>query len=449
MLINFFNYFFTQRYSFYFITKKINRMIELKAKRDVVICLLCTISAFSGAQTVVVDGEIRPRMEYRDGFSKPLLETNDPGVFAVQRTRLNLAFTTGDLSTYISFQDSRTFGQTPNASGDATTGIYEAWAEMLIAPGGSFKMGRQTLKYDDNRLFSAPAWSNTGTSHDVALFKYNINDFQGHIGLAYNNNAAISSETYYSPVSKYRYMGFVWLSKNIIKGLTLSAVGVDEGVQDTTVAGLKKYKKITMNHAYTFGGNLKYQNEASPLSALATAYFQAGKSSIGSKMGGNLLALKVDYKISGIFSAHVGADFLSGDNNSTDGIQTNFKKLYGADHTFNGTMDYWDAPLAQGLRDYYGGLSANVTNKLSLETAYHLFNTDKQLKNEGAQVGRNIGSEIDFIVNYKLNEWTTIQGGWSSYFTTANTLLAKNISSANRTPQWAYIMFTIKPTFFK
>ena len=99
---------------------------------------------------------------------------------------MGLTYSTGVMNTQMTFQDARTFGQTPNSSEVATSGVFEAWAEMLVIPGGTFKIGRQVLKYDDNRLFSGSAWSNTGSSHDVALFKYCVNDFQGHLGFAYN-----------------------------------------------------------------------------------------------------------------------------------------------------------------------------------------------------------------------------------------------------------------------
>jgi Alginate export len=421
----------------------------MKVYKIVLLGVMVFSPVASKAQTVIIDGEIRPRVEYRDGFVKPLLETNDPGVFAIQRTRLNLVYTTGVLNTQITFQDSRTFGQTASSSDVATTGLYEAWAEMLVMPGGSVKVGRQVLKYDDNRLFSAASWSNTGTSHDVALFKYCVNDFQGHLGFAYNNNTAISSETFYNPVTKYRYMGFAWLTKDLFKGLNLSAIAVDEGVQ--TAAVITDYgKKISMNHTYTYGGNLKFLDSSIPLSALATTYFQAGKSSTGSRMAGAMAALKVDYTISTAFSANVGVDYFSGDNNSADKKQYNFKKLYGTDHNFNGIIDYWDTPLTQGLLDYYGGATAKISKKLSVEGAYHLFETDKQLQKAGVAVGKDLGSELDLILNYKMNPQTVLQAGWSSYFITDNTLLAKNIAAdvKTRTPQWAYIMLTIKPTFF-
>lgn len=409
------------------------------------------------AQTIVIDGEIRPRTEFRDGYVKPLLQTNDPGVFTTQRTRLGMTFTSGLLTTQITLQDARTFGQAANASDVASTGIYEAWAEMLLVPGGSFKIGRQALNYDDKRLFSSPVWSNTGTAHDVGLFKYNINDFQAHLGFAYNNNSAISSESYYTAMTKYRYLNCLWLSKDIIDGLNVSVIGIDEGVQDTT--GTKNnttnYLKTRMYHSYTFGGNLKFQSDSCPVSALATAYFQAGKNATGQTLNGKLLALKVDYKFFDFLSANIGTDYLSGDANGiTNGTQSNFKKLYGADHNFNGVMDYWDTPLSQGLLDYYSGVTGKIGKKLTLEGAYHVFNGEYSGKNKkGIAFGKDLGSEFDLIATYKLNTWTTVQGGYCRYFSNYNTIAAKDIvTSATvtpeiRTPQWAYVMFTIKPKF--
>ena len=420
-----------------------------------VLCVLAVMPHFLKAQTVVIDGEIRPRIEVRDGFSKPLPDTYDPGVSAIQRTRIGMTFTSGLLNTQITMQDSRTFGQNPNASSDATTGIFEAWAEMVVIPGGSVKVGRQTLTYDDKRLFSASAWSNTGNSHDMALFKYCVNDFQGHIGIAYNNNAIISTETYYTPKSNYRYMGFVWLSKEIFNGLNLSLIGVDEGVQDTL--GTKNganYLKTNMYHAYTYGGNLKYADPASPFSALATAYFQGGKNILGSKLNGNQLAINIEYKFPAIFSANIGSNYISGDNKTTDGIQSNFKKLYGTDHSFNGSMEYWKVPLNQGLLDYYAGVSGKINKDLSLEGTFHFFDSEYSgVNKKKIAFGKDLGTELDVVVNYKLNTWTSVQAGWSTYFTNNNTLISKDIMNsatvvpATRTPQWAYVMFTIKPVF--
>jgi len=418
------------------------------------LCMLGLIPATIIAQTVVIDGEIRPRVEYRDGITKPLMETNDPGVSAIQRTRMGMTFSSGLLKTQLTIQDSRTYGQNPTSSGDATTGIFEAWAEMVLMPGGTLKVGRQILTYDDKRLFSACDWSNTGASHDMALFKYSVNDFQGHLGVAYNNNSMISSETYYLPKSNYRYMGFVWLTKDIVNGLNLSLIGVDEGVQDTT--GTKNgvnYLKTTMFHSYTYGGNLKFSDSNSPLTALATAYYQGGKNSLGSKMNGKQLAITVDYKLSDIISVNIGTNYISGDHNASDGFQSNFKKLYGTDHSFNGYMEYWKVPLTQGLLDYYAGITGKIGKDLSVSGTYHLFNSEYSGKNKkGISFSKDLGSEFDLTINYKLNAWSTVQGGWSTYFINSNVLIAKDMMNSAtapiiQTPQWAYVMFTIRPSF--
>jgi hypothetical protein len=421
-----------------------------------VVLVLCFTSTVARSQTVVIDGEIRPRTEYQNGFKTPISTANDPGIFTSQRTRLGLTFTSGLLTTQITLQDSRVFGQYATTSSEATTGIYEAWANMLLVPGGSLTVGRQPIKYDDSRLFSAPAWSITGTTHDLMLFKYSINDFQAHLGLAYNNKSETSVETFYVPGSKYRSMGYLWLSTPTYKGFTLSGIVVDEGLQDTLgLGGTAKYKKISTNQAITYGGNLKYENAAFPLSGLATAYFQSGKNFSGKTMKGKFLALKLNYNVASFLSASLGTDYLSGDKNgSTDGIQSNFKKLYGSDHTFNGYIDYWDAPLAQGLLDYYGSVTGKIGKNLTLEGGYHVFNSEYSGKN-AKKIGfdRDLGSEFDFLVTYKLNSWTTVQGGYCRYFSNNNTLIAKDLVTVANTyptvnaPQWAYVMFTIKPTF--
>jgi hypothetical protein len=422
------------------------------------VLLLAAIAAHQPAvaQTVVIDGEIRPRTEYQDGFVQPISTANEPGIFTSQRTRLGLTFTSGLLTTQVTLQDSRVFGSVGNSATTATTGLFEAWANMLLFPGGSLTIGRQAIKYDDNRLFSASAWSNTGTTHDLMLFKYNINDFQAHVGLGYNNNSEISTEAYYSPTDKYRTLGYVWLSTPTVKSFTLTGLFVAEGLQDTVgLGGTAKYKKIDFNQALTFGGNLKYENADFPVSGLATAYFQTGQNEAKKKLNGKLLAVKINYTPIKEITATVGTDFISGDQNgTTDGVQSNFKKLYGANHSFNGYMEYWKTPLTQGLLDYYGTVTGKICKDLTLEGTYHVFNSEYAGKNSTkVAFDKDLGSEFDFVATYKLNSWATVQGGYSRYFTTNNTLIAKNIITSSvtnpaiSTPQWAYVMFTIKPKF--
>lgn len=420
--------------------------------------MLSTLSQIGIAQNVVIDGEIRPRIEMQDGYKSPVLKANDPGYFTSQRTRLGLTFTSGLLTTQITLQDSRVFGQYASSDATASTNIFEAWADMVLLPGASLKIGRQQLKYDDNRLFSAPAWSLNGTTHDLALFKFSVNDYQAHIGLAYNNKSEVSTETFFTPGAKYRSMGYLWASTPGIAGFTLSGIVVDEGLQDTLgLGGVANYKKAKMLQTVTYGGNLKYESTDFPLSGLATVYFQGGKNVAGKEMKGSMAALKLNYKATDYLSISAGTDYFSGDKNgTTDGVVSNFKKLYGADHNFNGYMDYWNTPLTTGLLEYYGFITGKINKDLSVEGSYHAFSTEYAgVNKKKIAYDKNIGSEFDLLVNYKLNTWVTVQGGYCKYFKNNNTLIAKDLVTTTNTypeiraPQWAYVMFTIKPTFLK
>lgn len=398
------------------------------------------------AQTVVLDAEIRPRTEFRDGYKTLSPSSQDPGVFTIQRTRFGMGYTSGVLSTQITLQDSRTFGQQASASSEATTGLYEAWAGIVLMPGGTLKVGRQALNYDDSRLFSASGWSNTGTAHDMMLFSYQLNEWKMDVGYALNNNSEISSETLYTNTVKYRNLLLVWLTKKFASGFNPSFIFVDEGVQDTIGVGTS-YKQWNNHHAYTYGGNLLYTTPNSKLNVRLAGYFQSGKNAKGKALNGKMAAFKTEYAPTKTTAIHVGMDWFSGDGSSTDNKQRNFKKLYGSDHTFNGYMDYWNTPLEQGLLDYYWGLKKTLGLYLSIESGFHLFRTEKALSSGK----KDLGSEVDVLMNYKMNPQIALQAGWCCYFKTDNTLIAKRIPSGTATnfPQWAYVMLTIKPTLYK
>ena len=70
----------------------------------VLIVLLCPAIS-TKAQNVLIDGELRPRTEFQDGFKTPVLKSNAPGFFTSERTRLGLTFSTGLLTAQITLQD--------------------------------------------------------------------------------------------------------------------------------------------------------------------------------------------------------------------------------------------------------------------------------------------------------------------------------------------------------
>ena len=415
------------------------------------------------AQTSV-DGEYRPRFEFREGFRKTLADTLKPSFLTVQRTRMSAGYKSGTLTTQFTLQDARIFGASDLKSNTSKVEIFEAWAELLLTPGVSVQVGRQKLKYDDQRIFGESNWSNTGQAHDVALLKYNTKNFQAHLGYAYNNSKDTLFEMNYPVAKMYKSMGFLWLSKDYGHGLSATAIGINEGLQTTD-----NYKKT--NYRNTIGANVVLQNDLSRLGFRVAGYYQFGKSNAydTAKLVKNttyadlsafLLTFKVTYKITEPIVLQAGIDHFSGTGSATANNKSyTFNRLYGTNHSFGGNMEYFVSLPKAGLTDYYAGVSCKTTDKLSLDFNLHLFNLDKDMSyNTKAKNGTitktivdsNIGSEADLVANYKLSKETTIQGGYSIYLNSGSTKNYFKMGNVDtHFPQWAYLMLTIKPQLYK
>lgn len=414
--------------------------------------LICLLSGFFSAKgQTSIDAEFRPRTEFRQGFNQPLPDGVKPGFFTTQRTRAGFAYKSGVVSTKVTFQDVRIFGETdtkqPATASTGSVGVYEAWAEMLLYSGTSLKIGRQGVQFEDGRLFSLSPWSTTGNAHDLALLHYAASGFDVQLGYAFSNPKVYNADTSYYSVSKmYKEMEFLHITKGLGKGLDLSLLGVDE-------AFMKSKADHSLYHRYTTGGTLQLKNEKNPLGFLATGYYQFGKSAPTVDLDAWLLAIKGTYAFTKKISGLLGADYYSGSGTSLAATKTNtFNKLpYGVNHSFNGYMEYWATLPKGGLFNYFGGATVRLSNRLSSDISYYGFKLAKGMKSGAVEVDKNIGSELDLVLNYKFSGDAAVQFGWCTYFETDGTKMLKYKSTTvdTRFPQYAYVMFTIKPQLYK
>lgn len=417
----------------------------------VALTLLLLITMGRSYAQVTIDAEFRPRSEFRGGFNQPLADTLKSSFVTQQRTRLNFNYNGGILNARITLQDARVFGETDTKQpATATTGgiaVYEAWTELLLFSGTSFKIGRQGVQFEDGRLFSLSPWSNTGNSHDLLQFAYTKGGFSGQLGYAYNNQKALNADSAYYTVSKmYKQLAFLHATQNIIPGLDISLLGIDEGFQ-TSKTNLDLY------HRYTAGGTMNFKKDNVPFTAFLTAYYQTGKSTATVDLSACLLALKATYSITDKIGALVGLDYYSGSDASIEATKTTtFNKLpYGVNHSFNGYMEYWGTLPKGGLINYFDGVNTKINNRLSTDITWYGFLLDKPMTVSSAEVKGSIGSELDVVFNYKLSAATAIQFAWCGYFANDNTNLLKykKAEVSTKFPQFAYLMFTIKPQLYK
>lgn len=199
--------------------------------------------------------------------------------------------------------------------------------------------------------------------------------------------------------------------------------------------------------------------------ALQGAYYgQTGKDREGNDMDAFHYTLVATYQKKN-YSFTVGYDVLSGNDGSSatnnykgsTGYNNRFDPLYGTPHKHWGYMDYFYAGTnspAGGLNNGY--LKAKYTsNLLTFGLDYHSFALNKATtKGDGTLIGTELGNEIDFLLNYNMNRFTTVELGYSIMMASDNMAFAKGQATTDitaktfdKTGTWLYVMINIRPDF--
>ena len=137
------------------------------------------------AQIFTLNADIRPRFEYRHGYGNLFPDEADPAAFMIQRSRLNLNYSTKKLEFVVSAQDVSTWGDTQQlavGNGNNSFSFFQAWAALKLSSFWTVKLGRQTISYDDQRIFGEVDWTMQGRFHDALLLKYKKNSFSDGFG---------------------------------------------------------------------------------------------------------------------------------------------------------------------------------------------------------------------------------------------------------------------------
>ncbi|MDD4141288.1 MAG: alginate export family protein [Bacteroidales bacterium] len=413
------------------------------------------MSAYSlTAQDLYIDAEFRPRAEFREGMRSPLTTDQTPSFVLLNRTRLKLGFESKWINAKITLQDSRVWGQDNINAENIGLNLYEGWVELHVVQDLNFTIGRQILAYDYNRLFSASSWTNTGKSHDLALLKYTNHDwgFRADLGFAYNNPKDVYSEQLFNDEQNYyQTLSFLRFEETFASKFKASAIFVGEGFQNIQTD--ENGENYIDGHfgRYTTGANFEMKDKEIPVDFTLTGYYQFGKNLSQKELNAYFFAATVTAKLAKPLSLYVGTDVYSGSDNDSKQDNT-WDKLYGSNHSFNGSMEYWRSLPNEGLVDIYGGLKCHfLEKKLTADLGYHFMMTEKEIRraNLAEAKGHNLGSELDLKLQYSVVKNVMIEGGWSTYFNSANTKLLKGLADTDtRFQQWAYVSLIINPQLF-
>ena len=377
---------------------------------------------------------------------------DDFAAFLLGRTRVGVSYAGQGISSRLTAQHSGTWG---GQSG--TLGVYEAWVQLDTKSGLFFRVGRQNLSYDDQRIFGSDDFSMTGMSHDVLKAGFERKGHKFHVFTAFNQNGenASGGGTYFSGgYQPYKAMESAWYHydfKRIPLGasllfLNLGMQGGDKG-EDNARTWQQQLAGTYLSlkpKGWTFEGAF---------------YYQMGRSEYGIPIDAWMASSKVTMT-SGLKAVFYGGyDYLSGDEHFAtppegmigviqhDKIR-GFSSVYGSHHKFYGAMDFFYIAtyyrgFTPGLQNLYAGGIWTPSEAFSIDASYHFLATATQLQN----AGKPLGHELELSASCKLRKETKISVGYSYMRGTETMKILKRSSDAGQL-QWAWIMLTVSPEAF-
>ena len=163
--------------------------------------------------------------------------------------------------------------------------------------------------------------------------------------------------------------------------------------------------------------------------------------------------LEVGYQLPDVWAKpwlRTGVNFATGDSNPGDDNRNTFFNILPTNHGYYG---YADALAFSNLIDLMVQLKLSPLPKLGVELAFHQFwlymNRDARYFGSGAFGKRslgysrtpsngsnNVGQEIDFVLNYKVNEHLGLMAGVAHLF--GGGVLSRNPGLSDEDVNWAF-----------
>ena len=367
--------------------------------------------------------ELRNRVEFRDGYKTPLLENQVPNFAVFQRTRPLFTYKSEKLKIHLAPQDIRTWGDDINISktgvGDNPSfALYEAYAEYKFDTINYLKIGRQELKYDNQRLLSIRNWGNTGLTYDAITFKTNLKNYNIHFGLSWNSIEAYKNNYYYS--TRIKSQNYIWINKKF-KKLQLSAIQLFTGRTNTDTSNNIYFKQTS---------GIFFNYKANNFIIEGDGYYQYGKNNSNQRVDAYLIGLDLKY-YNNYLDICLGGTYISGDKDINDRIDKTFDLGYGTMHRFLGLIDYFNIISRDtkngGLFDTYIYFNYMPTKNIKFKETFHYF---KLAQNNLNYKTDKLGIENDFLIEFKINKNFIFECGYLIFSPTETMNLIKNTTNA-------------------
>ncbi len=377
------------------------------------------------AQDMTFGGQIRPRAEFRD----PAGSGNDG--FSSMRVRASVtALLPRHVRAFIQVQDVRLLGEENNTLSDFRADnfdLHQGYLEAWNADEGTVgaRIGRQAVNFGGQRLVGAVEWTQQGRSFDGV--RAMVRPSWGSLDLIGFKLGEATSPS-------------VDLDAELI-GAYASVADVAGGTLD--VYGL--YNHVTSDP--TGDPSTKQLSVGARLvgSASGVTYRLEGTYQLGERAGVDVAAFLIGARVA--VAVADGArvtlwyDYLSGDDDPTDGKIRVFDTLFATNHKYYGFADlFLNIPAhtaGLGLQDIALKGSVAVRDDLTLRLDVHEFLLARE---EPTSASRRLGEEIDVTAVYRYTRNLTVTGGVSQVLQ-QDAFAAIGRLSENMT--WAYVMIDV------
>ena len=387
-----------------------------------------------------IGGEYRPRVELRnDPTTRYLGKDPHSNVMFSHRARLKGAVEWKGFGVTLTPQDVRQWGTEVNtlAVTSPVMEMHEAYGQYATT-NVLVRVGRQEFSFDDERLIGAVGWAQQGRAFDGVRVGWRATDGSADADL-FGAVLEIKTKplTPAPPAAQATDKFLIGAHGRYvpIKGLTATALGV-----------MEKGMRTGFNR-YTLGPRVVFSK--SNIVADAAVYGQLGSITPAPKVEKDLrawmAALRVGYDDPKLLAVLVGGDVLSGDTDAKDTKVLSFDTLYATGHKWYGTMDYFTSFAPDPTKNHTAGLgladgllTARYTgvNKLKLQVDQHLFATEQAT----AKDNQYLGAETDLTVEYGINQYVKLSGGYSLFsFGDAMSDL-KPVIKAGDLGHWSWLM---------
>ena len=426
--------------------------------RRLILLLLAALPFFARAQehTFELDANYLTRGELRIGGL--FTEEGEPlnARFVLGRTRLGATYTHSWLTARISAQHAGTWGS-PEGS---NLSMYDAWVQLQHPVGIFAKVGRQTLAYDDERIFGSDDWSMTGMSHDGLKLGFEGAGHKVHLFGAFNqdvDNIDKGGTRFSGGIQPYKSLLSAWYHYDIPKtNLGASLLWARIGMQSQLTENDPEEADKT-NFQQIAGAFLSWKPA---WFGLETAYYhQWGTEQSGIPLNAWMASAKATAAPSDHWSFRAGYDYLSGEEDfatPAEGqiglvrheIVRGFNSLYGSNHKFYGAMDFFYVStyvngFTPGLQNLYAGLTWKPVEQLSVDAAYHFLSTAAPVRD----ASKALGHEMELTASWQIASSLSLSAGYSFMQGTDTMSILKRSADKNRL-QWAWLMLQVTPKFF-